>query len=111
MFPFYKGLSPFLFYAISDFLPRFFLTMKSSSQSCICFPKPVDFSRFISSSTLVSVTWAYSWVVEMELCPIMRLTVSIGTPSERVMWVPNYAWPDGRSNQSHIPVPALVSML
>lgn len=62
--------------------------MKSSSQSCICFPKPVDFSRFISSSTLVSVTWAYSWVVEMELCPIMRLTVSIGTPSERVMWVP-----------------------
>lgn len=83
-----RAFLPFLFYAISDFLPRFFLTMKSSSQSCICFPKPVDFSRFISSSTLVSVTWAYSWVVEMELCPIMRLTVSIGTPSERVMWVP-----------------------
>ena len=48
----------FPFHTAGDFIFRFFLTVKSSSQRSILFPKPVDLNRFMSSSTFVSVTCA-----------------------------------------------------
>ncbi len=40
---------------------------------------------FISSLILSTESSAYRWVVLIYLCPSIRLTVSIGTPSERVI--------------------------
>ena len=70
----------FLLFAIS-------LSMLSSIR-VISEPDACIRRRFMSSSTLRSVTWAYICVVVMLLCPIIRLTVSIGTPIDRVICVP-----------------------